>query len=943
MAAPQARGLHNFISEIRNTQNKDAEIKRVEKELAHIRQKFSSSDKLNSYHKKKYVWKLVYIFVLGYDVDFGHTEAVSLMTSPKYSEKIVGYAAVALMIHPGDDLMASVLTAIKQDLARPDDAAQSLALACVANIAATEAVVSSVAKDVQALLVNHGSHPAVKKKAALCLLRLFRANNSIIYHSEWADRMSSLLEQRHLGVTTSAMSLILGCASRSPADYDALVPYVIHNLHHLVVNRQACRQDYQYYNTPSPWLQVKLLKFLQLYPAPTDPTQQHSLNTALNRIINRTDASESVNKSNADHAVLFESVNLVIHQGTFGDEKLRHQALNLLGRFISVREPNIRYIGLQTMARMAQLEGNERIKKHEATVVVSLKDGDISVRRRALDLLFVMCDEENSARIVDELMSHLMVADSAIREEMVLKIAIVAEKYAKDLTWYVENILQLIKHAGDFVSDDIWHRLIQIVTNNKAVQAFAADKLLTALQAQHVHETLVKVGAYILGEFGFLIAEEAGKSGEDQFHVLMGHFPNIGHGTQSHILSAFVKIANLYEECRPLVMPIFQRYRASGDLEMQQRACEYSALPAFGEDVMEDVLREMPAFPTDRQSALEKRLQEQQEAPEEPPVSAGGGGGSTGWSTKKDAAAPASSAGPAVVKEVAPKPPSNLLDLDETATPPPAAAPGGEVVSIAAADIASMKAWFNSLVVGQQGPLYENQTVQVAVRHVYQGFQARIALYVRNKSGSPMQDLYVALPSERYLVLQTASAMPSSLPAGGNGQMQITGECMLPYEVAPECTISFAVGGTLHKYPLRLPTVATCFMEPLNLQAQDFMQKWEALQGPERERQVVFNSAKPIDSTLLAHIRTTLVPTGLRLGVVEGLDQTEFTLSAAATFRTGTMAPNPNNVNPPPRVSVGCLMRLEANPQGGAFRLTVRAVHGTVSEALKNVVKAQLF
>lgn len=96
-------------------------------------------------------------------------------------------------------------------------------------------------------------------------------------------------------------------------------------------------------------------------------------------------------------------------------------------------------------------------------------------------------------RIVEELMSHLMVADPAIREEMVLKIAIVAEKYAKDLTWYVENILQLINHAGDFVSDDIWHRLIQIVTNNKGVQAFAADKLLTALRAPQVHETLVKV------------------------------------------------------------------------------------------------------------------------------------------------------------------------------------------------------------------------------------------------------------------------------------------------------------------------------------------------------------------------------------------------------------------------------------------------------------------
>ena len=42
----------------------------------------------------------MYIFVLGYDVDFGRKEAISLMLSTKYSEKVVGYAAVALMVHP---------------------------------------------------------------------------------------------------------------------------------------------------------------------------------------------------------------------------------------------------------------------------------------------------------------------------------------------------------------------------------------------------------------------------------------------------------------------------------------------------------------------------------------------------------------------------------------------------------------------------------------------------------------------------------------------------------------------------------------------------------------------------------------------------------------------------------------------------------------------------
>lgn len=42
---------------------------------------------LSGYDKKKYVCKLLYMYILGWDIDFGHMEAVNLISSPKYSEK----------------------------------------------------------------------------------------------------------------------------------------------------------------------------------------------------------------------------------------------------------------------------------------------------------------------------------------------------------------------------------------------------------------------------------------------------------------------------------------------------------------------------------------------------------------------------------------------------------------------------------------------------------------------------------------------------------------------------------------------------------------------------------------------------------------------------------------------------------------------------------------
>ena len=66
----QPRGLHNFINEIRNAKSMDEERERVDKELGNIRSKFSNSSTLSAYQRKKYVWKLCYIYMLGYEIDF---------------------------------------------------------------------------------------------------------------------------------------------------------------------------------------------------------------------------------------------------------------------------------------------------------------------------------------------------------------------------------------------------------------------------------------------------------------------------------------------------------------------------------------------------------------------------------------------------------------------------------------------------------------------------------------------------------------------------------------------------------------------------------------------------------------------------------------------------------------------------------------------------------
>lgn len=235
--------------------------------------------------------------------------------------------AFSMMFRPGDELMTLAVNSMRNDIIGQLHHGQTLALAAVSNMGGND-LAEALAGDVQRLVVspldavpvyNMGANnedvyrnkALLCKKSALCLLRLFRTNPECLQVEDWISRIAKLLD---LGVITSVMSLLLGFASNNTAMFEELVPYVISILTRLVVNR-TCSADYLYYFTPSPWLQVKCLRFLQYYRVSTTPQQLELLSEALGKILVKTEVSESNNKSNADHSIFFEAINLVILYG----------------------------------------------------------------------------------------------------------------------------------------------------------------------------------------------------------------------------------------------------------------------------------------------------------------------------------------------------------------------------------------------------------------------------------------------------------------------------------------------------------------------------------------------------------------------------------------------------------------------------------------------------
>ncbi|EPY78686.1 Adapter-related protein complex 2 alpha 2 subunit-like protein [Camelus ferus] len=576
---------------------------------------------------------------------------------------------------------------------------------------------------------------------------------------------------------------------------------------------------------------------------------------------------------------------------------------------------------------------------------------DVSVRQRAVDLLYAMCDRSNAQQIVAEMLSYLETADYSIREEIddfeqalrsarlavstchpvwtlavlglalrgfwvlalsgrplqVLKVAILAEKYAVDYTWYVDTILNLIRIAGDYVSEEVWYRVIQIVINRDDVQGYAAKTVFEALQAPACHENLVKVGGYILGEFGNLIAGDPRSSPLIQFDLLHSKFHLCGAPTRALLLSTYIKFVNLFPEVKTTIQDVLRSdsQLRNADVELQQRAVEYLRLSTVAStDILATVLEEMPPFP-ERESSILAKLKKKkgpstvmdlEEAKRERGSDVNGG--------PEPAPAGASAAS-------TPSPSADLLGLG-AAPPVPAGPPpssGGLLVDVfsdspsAVAPLApGSEDNFARFVCKNNGVLFENQLLQIGLKSE---FRQNLASLTHTR-----------------LSLQTKPVDPT-VDGGAQVQQAVNIECVSDFAEAPVLNIQFRYGGTFQNVSVKLPITLNKFFQPTEMASQDFFQRWKQLSSPQQEVQSIFRAKHPMDTEI-----TKAKIIGFGSALLEEVDPNPANFVGAGIIHTKT-------------TQIGCLLRLEPNLQAQMYRLTLRTSKESVSQRLCELLSEQ--
>lgn len=186
-------------------------------------------------------------------------------------------------------------------------------------------------------------------------------------------------------------------------------------------------------------MQVKIIRLLRLL-GKGDSEASEAMNDMLANVATNTDSTKNVG-----NAILYETVLTVLE--IEAESSLRIMAINILGKFLSNKDNNIRYVALNTLNKVVTIDTNA-VQRHRSTILDCLRDGDISIRRRALELSYALVNDSNVRVLTRELLAFLEVADSEFKLGLTTQICQAAERFAPNKRWHIDTVLRVLKLVG---------------------------------------------------------------------------------------------------------------------------------------------------------------------------------------------------------------------------------------------------------------------------------------------------------------------------------------------------------------------------------------------------------------------------------------------------------------------------------------------------------------
>uniref|UniRef100_A0A8C9CIS2 AP-1 complex subunit gamma n=1 Tax=Phocoena sinus TaxID=42100 RepID=A0A8C9CIS2_PHOSS len=583
--------LRELIRTIRTARTQAEEREMIQKECAAIRSSFREED--NTYRCRN-VAKLLYMHMLGYPAHFGQLECLKLIASQKFTDKRIGYLGAMLLLDERQDVHLLMTNCIKNDLNHSTQYVQGLAL-CTLGCMGSSEMCRDLAGEVEKLLKTSNSY--LRKKAALCAVHVIRKVPELM--EMFLPATKNLLNEKNHGVLHTSVVLLTEMCERSPdmlAHFRkvGLVPQLVRILKNLIMSGYSPEHDVS--GISDPFLQVRILRLLRILGRNDDDSSE-AMNDILAQVATNTETSKNVG-----NAILYETVLTIMDIKS--ESGLRVLAINILGRFLLNNDKNIRYVALTSLLKTVQTDHNA-VQRHRSTIVDCLKDLDVSIKRRAMELSFALVNGNNIRGMMKELLYFLDSCEPEFKADCASGIFLAAEKYAPSKRWHIDTIMRVLTTAGSYVRDDAVPNLIQLITNSVEMHAYTVQRLYKAILGDYSQQPLVQVAAWCIGEYGDLLVsgqceeEEPIQVTEDEVldileSVLISNMST--SVTRGYALTAIMKLSTRFTCTVNRIKKVVSIYGSSIDVELQQRAVEYNALFKKYDHMRSALLERMPVM-----------------------------------------------------------------------------------------------------------------------------------------------------------------------------------------------------------------------------------------------------------------------------------------------------------------------------------------------------------
>lgn len=446
------------------------------------------------------------------------------------------------------------------------------------------------------------ANPYIRRKAAICAMRICRKVPDLQEH--FLDKAKILLSDRNHGVLLCGLTLAIDMCEAEEAEegqegvidmFRPLAGGLVRALKGLASSGYAPEHDVS--GITDPFLQVKVLRLLRVLGR-GDPATSELINDILAQVATNTDSTKNVG-----NAILYEAVLTILD--IEADSGLRVLGVNILGKFLTNKDNNIRYVALNTLNKVIAIEPNA-VQRHRNTILECLRDPDISIRRRALDLSFMLINEGNVRVLVRELLAFLEVADNEFKPSMTTQIGIAADRFAPNKRWHVDTILRVLKLAGAHVKEQILSSFVRLIATSPELQTYSVQKLYSSLKEDISQEGLTIAATWVIGEYADNLLrggqyEEEELVTEVKESDIVDLFTNILNSTYAsqtvveYIITSSMKLTVRMSDVAQIerLRRFLNNQTADLDVEIQQRAVEYTNL--FGYDqIRRGVLERMP-------------------------------------------------------------------------------------------------------------------------------------------------------------------------------------------------------------------------------------------------------------------------------------------------------------------------------------------------------------